>query len=185
MSSATPLSHSHENAPRQRSQAARAGVLRDALKTQGLENNSSKEEPGVPTMPAPAQLTGRVDVPPGRTQKSHGKNCPLEMPAAVCQPAEGGSKTTDIERNGSKPSRSSSMWTMPCHLGLVLSRGIKAEKGSEEAALKEKLVWKPSKEGHCAVSTGRSLSDHLAEPRACISLGTQHCCNGRGSSQFS
>lgn len=48
--------------PQQRSQHARAGMLRDALKTEGLESKSSKAEPGVLTMSAPARLTGRGDV---------------------------------------------------------------------------------------------------------------------------
>lgn len=37
-------------------------MLRDALKTHGLENKSSKAEPRVLTMPGLAQLAGRGDM---------------------------------------------------------------------------------------------------------------------------
>lgn len=50
----------------------------------GVENESSRVEPRVLTVSVPSHLTGRTDVLPGRTEKSHGKNCPLEMLIALC-----------------------------------------------------------------------------------------------------
>lgn len=48
--------------PQQRSQTVGAGMIRDALKTHGLENESSRADPRVLTMPGPAQLAGGGDI---------------------------------------------------------------------------------------------------------------------------
>lgn len=49
---------------------------------------------------------------------------------------------TEIEKNKSRHSLSSSLWIMSHQLNLVPRRDVKAEKGTEECGLKQTVVWK-------------------------------------------